>query len=296
MMWPESQVYKQRKNDSEENPLKILTCIKRQKITGTMKTVYLVCLVAAGAALAFGKAPCNRDDAGCVPVLKDDTPSPEPDPINCPLCEVRAIAEKCTNPDKFVPTCDGDKFAKYQYDEAKDEHFCVYVNGVEITNPATRKPGKGEEAACAGFDDLPAEPPIAKPTPCDDRKKEAGEDGDFISCEEGKFTDEQTKGKYRWCVNPNGQPIPGTFTEVGAANAPKCDFFRAFRHKCDEDGYFPAPESFPDHCTRYITCSGKVAHHCKCPAGLAWDATLNICNDWNKVTSCKGVKPFHHLT
>ena len=64
-----------------------------------------------------------------------------------------AIAEKCTNPDKFVPTCNGDKFAKYQYDEAKDEHFCVYIDGTEITEPATRKPGKGEEAACASFPD-----------------------------------------------------------------------------------------------------------------------------------------------
>merc|ERR1719187_717759 len=289
MMWPESQVYKQRKNDSEENPLKILTCIKRQKITGTMKTVYLVCLVAVGAALAFGKAPCNRDDAGCVPVLKDDTPSPEPDPINCPLCEVRAIAEKCTNPDKFVPTCDGDKFAKYQYDEAKDEHFCVYADGTEITNPVTRKPGKGEEAACASFPDFPEANEEKEPTPCDDRKKEAGEKGDFISCEEGKFTALQVKGKYQWCVNPNGQPIPGTFTEAGADNF--CGFFRAFRYLCEKDGYFPAPESFPDHCTRYITCSGDFAHHCKCAAGLAWDSTLNICNDWKKVASCKGVQP-----
>jgi len=276
----------------------ILTCIKRQKITGTMKTVYLVCLVAAGAALAFGKAPCNRDDAGCVPVLTDAEKGDDPDPINCPLCEVRAIAEKCTNPDKFVPNCNGDEFARYQYDEAKDEHFCVYIDGTEITNPATRKPGKGEEAACASFPKLPEAGPTPAPsTPCVDRKTEAGEDGAFITCETegeyaGKFTAAQTKGKYRWCVNPNGQPIPGTFTEVGAANEADCGFFRAFRYKCEEDGYFPAPESFPNHCTRYITCSGDFAHHCKCAAGLAWDSTLNICNDWKKVASCKGVEPF----
>merc|ERR1711931_452956 len=60
----------------------ILTCIKRQKITGTMKTVYLVCLVAAGAAFAFAADHCNRNDGGCVPVITDPDPVNPPTPIS----------------------------------------------------------------------------------------------------------------------------------------------------------------------------------------------------------------------
>merc|ERR1711931_326538 len=152
---------------------RILTCTKRQKIAGTMKTVYLVCLVAAGAAFAFAADHCNRNDGGCVPVVTDPDPTDPPKPINCPVCQVRAIAEKCTNPDKFVPTCNGDKFAKYQYDEAKDEHFCVYIDGTEITEPVTRKPGKGEGEACASFPDMPEAAPTEGPskTPCLDKRR-----------------------------------------------------------------------------------------------------------------------------
>jgi len=267
----------------------ILTCIKRQKITGTMKTVYLVCLVAAGAAFAFAADHCNRNDGGCVPVITDPDPVNPPKSINCPVCKVRAIAEKCTNPDKFVPTCNGDKFAKYQYDEAKDEHFCVYIDGTEITEPATRKPGKGEGEACASFPDMPEAAPTEGPskTPCLDKKTEAGEKGDFVLCAEagkyaGFFEATQTKDKYRWCVNPSGQPIPGTFTEKEASDKADCGFYRDFRHTCTGDGFFPASWD----CTRYITCSGGFAHHCKCDSGLAWDTTRNICNDWEKVSRC----------
>merc|ERR1712002_555647 len=130
---------------------RILTCTKRQKITGTMKTVYLVCLVAAGAAFAFAADHCNRNDGGCVPVVTDPDPTDPPKPINCPVCQVRAIAEKCTNPDKFVPTCNGDKFARYQYDEAKDEHFCVYIDGTEITNPSLANQEKGKRKLVSLF-------------------------------------------------------------------------------------------------------------------------------------------------
>merc|ERR1712136_102872 len=119
----------------------ILTCIKRQKITGTMKTVYLVCLVAAGAAFAFAADYCNRNDGGCVPVITD------PDPVN---------------------------------------------------------PGKGEGEACASFPDMPEAAPTEGPskTPCLDKKTEAGEKGDFVSCAEagkyaGFFEATQTKDKYR---------------------------------------------------------------------------------------------------
>merc|ERR1712002_1358395 len=248
----------------------IFTCTKRQKITGTMKTVYLVCLVAAGAAFAFAADHCNRNDGGCVPVVTDPDPTDPPKPINCPVCQVRAIAEKCTNPD-------------------------------------TRKPGKGEEEACfLVFPDMPEAAPTEGPSkfPCLDKKREAGEKGDFVLCAEGGkyagfFEATQRKDKYRWCVNPSGQPIPGTFTEMGASqrdapfrDAAECTVYREFRYTCaEDDGFFPAPETFPDHCTRYITCSGGFAHHCKCPSGLAWDTTRNICNDWEKVPRCTIEEP-----
>jgi len=201
----------------------------------------------------------------------------------------------------------GDKFARYQYDEAKDEHFCVYIDGTEITEPVTRKPGKGEEEACfLVFPDMPEAAPTEGPSkfPCLDKKREAGEKGDFVLCAEGGkyagfFEATQRKDKYRWCVNPSGQPIPGTFTEMGASqrdapfrDAAECTVYREFRYTCaEDDGFFPAPETFFNHCTRYITCSGGFAHHCKCPSGLAWDTTRNICNDWEKVSRCTVEEP-----
>ena len=51
----------------------------------------------------------------------------------CLHCQAEAVALQCTNPDIFVPTCDGDLFAKYQYHEAKNQSFCVYMDGTEIT-------------------------------------------------------------------------------------------------------------------------------------------------------------------
>merc|ERR1712243_176580 len=258
-----------------------LGCVQRHPTIGKMKTVYLVCLVVAGAALA--KATCNlKDRAYCAPILTEDDNPVTPDPPECHICQARAIAEKCTNPKKFVPACDGNKFARYQYDPEIDEHWCVYIDGQEITDPTTRGTGDVDPAKCAAFPERP-EKSEEKETPCTDKKAAAGEDGAFIVCEtDGTFAPEQVKGVYRWCTHPNGQPIPATFTEGAVVEPKNCQFYREFRYTCAEDGNFEVDWD----CTRYITCSSGFAHLCKCPAKQAWDTTLGICNWIAQVPRC----------
>merc|ERR1719147_464856 len=96
------------------------------------------------------------------------------------------------------------------------------------------------------------------------------------------FAPEQVKGEYRWCTHPNGQPIPGTFTEGDVVEPKNCQFYRDFRYNCAADGNFEVDWD----CTRYITCSNGNAHLCKCPAKQAWDTTLGICNWIAQVPRC----------
>merc|ERR1711955_34936 len=135
-------------------------------------------------------------------------------PIDCPRCQAEAIANKCGNPDTYVPVCNGNVFAKYQYDAQKNEHFCYHVNGDEI--PETRGTGDVDPSVCNAFPDLPAGT-VETITICADKKAALGPSGTFISCEaegewKGHFSSAQKNGIYSWCTSPDGVMVPDTFT------------------------------------------------------------------------------------
>merc|ERR1711872_1062058 len=199
---------------------------------GKMKTIYLVCLVVAGAALARAWGCPGKISPTCIPIFKPVKPGPGPTPVNCPLCEVRAIAEKLTNPSVHVPICAGDVFRKYQYDKATKERFCVTRDGEEI--PKSRKKGIGNPAKyCDAFPIKDKTTPAKRP--CDVRKKAAGAAGAFISCQKnGYYAPVQKRQNWRWCVTRDGQPVPMTMSlpikkNWGKAN---CARFRNFRYQC----------------------------------------------------------------
>merc|ERR1712240_719956 len=231
---------------------------------GKMKTIYLVCLVVAGAALAHGWA-CENDPTRptCVPIFKPPGPGPKGPEINCPLCQVRAIAEKCTNPTVFVPACDGKDF------------------------PKSRKKGPGNpKTYCNAFvekDDA------SLPKVCQTRKAAAGLKGAFIKClKNGDYAPEQMRGVFHWCATRTGAPVPRTMSKEGGKRAKaNCAAFRAFKFECKKDGFFV----YSADCRRYVTCSGGNGHLCICPKKQAFDPKLKVCNWIENVKGCaKSVK------
>merc|ERR1712112_267248 len=253
---------------------------------GKMKTIYLVCLVFAGAALAHGWA-CENDPTRptCVPIFKPPFPGePGPKP-NCPLCQVRAIAEKCTNPTVFVPACDGDDFRKYQFDAHKNERFCVNKAGKEFPKSRTKGPGD-PKTYCNAFKKKDDAPP---PKVCQTRKAAAGLKGAFIKClKNGDYAPEQMRGVFHWCATRTGAPVPRTMSKEGGKRAKaNCAAFRAFRFECKKDGFFV----YSADCRRYVTCSGGNGHLCICPKKQAFDPKLKVCNWIENVKGCaKSVK------
>jgi len=243
-----------------------------------MKIAYLVFLVVAGAALV--KA-ASKEWPNCIDFY---LPPPETEKINCPRCQVEAIAAHCGNPSTFVPVCDGEVFAKYQYDPVKNEHFCYYTNGEEI--PESRAPEDVDPSVCDAYPDVdPAS--VAVIESCEDKKAKLGTIGTFISCEaegewEGFFSPEQKNGIYSWCSSPDGVMIPDTFT-VAPEEPADCIFFRNLRPVCPGEGNFPVDWD----CTRYISCCPlRVPHLCSCQPGLAWDVKLKVCNNIEEVERC----------
>lgn len=266
-----------------------------------MKTIYFFCFALAGAALATAKL---GDKPSCVPVVVAEYIVDVFPNYKCLHCQAEAVALQCTNPDIFVPTCDGDLFAKYQYHEAKNQSFCVYMDGTEITELlpystgvlhfVTREYGRGDPARCDVYPNLPPWHPdiqVELPTPCFDKKKEHGASWDFFACEaDGTFSPKQKKDTFQWCTTRHGDLIPGTFSMEGDLKKPAdCDLFRRARYDC-------GPVSWD--CTLFVICDPDPAHSergghfysydhlCKCPLGTAWDTELNVCNDIAKVPRC----------
>lgn len=246
-----------------------------------MKTIYLVCLVVAGAALAHAWCKSDETRPTCVPIETDPDENPKVK-NDCPLCQVRAIAEKCTDHTVFVPACNGNNFRKYQFDAHKNERFCVTPAGKEIAGSRKKGPGNPKTYCNAFIAKIPAPPGMA----CQARKKAAGKMGAFIKClANGDFAPEQMRGIFRWCATPTGAPVPKTMSKKGGKWArANCARFRAFRHDCKADGFFVLPWD----CRRYITCSGGNGFMCICPKKQAFDPKLRVCN-W--VENVKGCNP-----
>jgi len=225
----------------------------------------------------FEYEECIAAQKGCIITIAHLGKCPEPD---CHKCRAEAVALCFTHPDTFIPECWPDNtFAPTQYD--KDQSFCVDKFGNEYEG--TRY--DGDSSIC---DRSPDE---GKPAPaCSKKLKDRMLTKGFKpSCnKEGMFEPVQCYEKRCWCVFANGQLIPNTMHEEGAA--PKsgwsCAEYQAIAPTCATEGF----EMFPADCSRYFTCAPDRHYHCYCgegPAGerLFFDFEKERC-DYEKNIIC----------
>jgi len=193
---------------------------------------------------------------------------------NCATCQLQAIAHCMADPLTFIPNCEGDAYAKYQYSARQNESFCYFPDGTEVIGNRQ----KGKNNIC---DELPSRPGrcLASHFSESGFKPSCLEDGDT-------FGAEQCHKGHCWCVRGDGGPIPVTMFKSTDERRPNCNKHRDLEFECTEDGLFPHPFD----CLRYIQCSLGRAWSCICHDTLVFNREAKRCDyAWN-VPRCKLTK------
>jgi len=259
-----------------------------------MNAINYVFILIAGAAVASAGYYCKTgfDTPTCLLIEAAKLPSgPQAAPavpVDCTLCQTRAIALRITDKSVYKPTCNGRRFAHQQYDDNKNQVFCVESNGQEI--PGSRQ--KGKNGNCKKFPRKGAKQvkPQAAPAVklCVRKRAQAARaKAAFVPvCKNGDFDVKQCAGNWCWCTSAGGDAVPYTFHKKGSAKAPNCAGHRAFKFSCTKK-MLGTSQPHPTDCSRYIQCTEAGTFSCACVAGMKFDRKEGVCNFAKNVKCAK---------
>merc|ERR1712142_537791 len=129
--------------------------------------------------------------------------------------------------------CVGRKFAHQQYNEYKNEVFCVEIDGTEILGSRQ----KGKNGNCKKFPRKGTKPKTVQPTQpalCMRKRRQAvrAKSAYVPVCKGRDFDVKQCVGKWCWCASAEGDVVPITFHRKGSPKPPNCAGHRAFKFSC----------------------------------------------------------------
>merc|ERR1712002_125033 len=221
--------------------------------TEKMNAINYVFILIAGAAVASAGFYCKTgfDTPACLLIEAAKLPSgpaaAPPVPVDCTLCYARAVALRITDETVYKPKCVGRRFAHQQFDQYKNQVFCVESDGHEI--PGSRQ--KGKTGNCKKFPRKGAKPkPRAAPAA-------------------------------PLCIRKRGQATAAKSAFIPVCNGPNFAGHRAFKFSCK--GKVGTTQPHPTDCSRYIQCTKAGTFGCACTSGMKFDKTEGVCNFSKKV-------------
>jgi len=212
--------------------------------------------------------------------------------VDCLLCQARAVARRIRDDlpanQVYKPVCVGRKFAHQQYNEYKNEVFCVEIDGTEILGSRQ----KGKNGNCKKFPRKGTKPKTVQPTQpalCMRKRRQAvrAKSAYVPVCKGRDFDVKQCVGKWCWCASAEGDVVPITFHRKGSPKPPNCAGHRAFKFSCKGK---KGTQPHPTDCSRYVQCTEVGTFHCGCVGGMKFDRTEGVCNFKKKVNCAKYYK------
>merc|ERR1712133_13041 len=254
-----------------------------------MNAINYVFILIAGAAVASAGYYCKTgfDVPACLLIEAAKLP-PGPQAtqdgrrVDCLLCQARAVARRIRDDlpanQVYKPVCVGRKFAHQQYNEYKNEVFCVEIDGTEILGSRQ----KGKNGNCKKFPRKGSKPKPktvqpTQPALCMRKRRKAvrAKSAYVPVCKGRDFDVKQCVGKWCWCASAEGDVVPITFHRKGSLKPPNCAGHRAFKFSCKGK---KGTQPHPTDCSRYVQCTPVGTFHCSCVGGMKFDRTEGVCN------------------
>lgn len=119
-----------------------------------------------------------------------------------------------------------------------------------------------------------------------DRDQKGNMEGHVSECDtDGSFNREQFYGNISWCVDINGEEIPGTKMEVDERVTP-CPLHEGPEPETTcPDGVHSKPIKSKTDCNKYYNCANGNRWTQFCPYTLVFDPEISACNWLNAVCS-----------